>query len=182
MALVDPSCSGSGGAGGHITQVHADGSVAAGTDEEVYWQRVRRLAASQRAIVLKALSFPKMRTVVYSTCSVHREENEDVVAAVLDAAGDTWQLARCLPEWPTRGLDETPFGALCVRAGAADLTHGFFVARFERRATSTTRPKRSEDSCQDRKRERTRTTHGKYGQKTKRRRSGMVSARTSEGL
>ena len=40
---------------------------------------------------------------------------------------------RCLPEWPTRGLADAPHGELCVRAGPADLTHGFFVARFERR-------------------------------------------------
>ena len=75
----------------------------------------------------------RVLAVVYSTCSIHRAENEDVVAAVLAAKGDTWQLVKALPEWPTRGLADAPGGSLCVRAGASDETHGFFVARFERR-------------------------------------------------
>ena len=92
-----------------------------------------QLAASQRTIVLAAMRFPRVRTVVYSTCSVHRAENEDVVASVLEeAASEGWRLVRCLPEWPTRGLAEAPGGDLCVRAGEGDATHGFFVARFEK--------------------------------------------------
>lgn len=85
-------------------------------------------------LVTKALSFAALRVAVYSTCSVHRIENEDVVARVLEATGGAWQLVECLPDWPTRGLADAPGGKLCVRAGPADLTHGFFVARFERRA------------------------------------------------
>ena len=68
---------------------------------------------------------------MYSTCSVHRIENEDVVAAVLEAQSGAWKLVRCLPEWTSRGLADAPGGALCVRASEEDDTHGFFVARFE---------------------------------------------------
>ena len=94
--------------------------------------RLWRLAAAQLKIVCKAFTFPHMRVVVYSTCSVHREENEDVVAKALEAAAGEWRLAMCLPDWPTRGLPDAPNGELCVRAGEHDETHGFFVARFER--------------------------------------------------
>ena len=104
-----------------------------------YWERVRSLASSQIAILTKALSFPNVTCVVYSTCSVHKEENEEVVAAVLNECGkDGWSLARCLPKWPTRGLQSTPHGEKCVRAGEADATHGFFVARFERNGAAST--------------------------------------------
>ena len=127
MALCDPSCSGSGGAGGHLME--EKGAAADGD----YWDKVRDLAALQLSILTHAMSFPKMQVVVYSTCSIHRIENEDVVAAALEASGGAgWKLVRALPEWPTRGLPDSPHGQLCVRAGASDETHGFFVARFER--------------------------------------------------
>ena len=123
-ALCDPSCSGSGGAGGH----HHGGET-----EQQYAERLRALAALQFAIVTKAMSMPDMRCVVYSTCSIHREENEDVVEAVLkEKAAHGWRLVRALPSWPTRGLAEAASGAMCVRASVDDATHGFFVARFER--------------------------------------------------
>lgn len=126
-ALCDPSCSGSGGAGGHHN--HGGG----GETEQQYAERLRALAASQYAVVTKAMSMPDMRCVVYSTCSVHREENEDVVEAVLrEKAAHGWRLVRALPSWPTRGLAEAASGAMCVRASVDDATHGFFVARFER--------------------------------------------------
>ena len=140
MALCDPSCSGSGGAGGHYdlhggggeqSSVGGSGSGGAARDA-AYWDHVHALAASQREIVLAAMAYPRVTTVVYSTCSVHREENEDVVAAVLAASAGAWRVVRCMPTWPTRGLVEAPHGPLCVRAGADDGTHGFFVARFER--------------------------------------------------
>lgn len=141
--LVDPSCSGSGGAGGHTGLRQEDGHIGkraaddaaqevASREDAAYWDRIRSLAELQQALVLKALSFPSAVAVVYSTCSIHQLENEDVVKAVLAAAPPGWRLARCLPQWPTRGLAEVAHGDLCVRAGEADETHGFFVARFER--------------------------------------------------
>ena len=64
---------------------------------------------------------------------VHREENEDVVQAALDAKSpDGWRLARVLPDWPARGLAGHACGPLCARAGHEEFTNGFFVARFER--------------------------------------------------
>uniref|UniRef100_A0A7S4BXZ1 SAM-dependent MTase RsmB/NOP-type domain-containing protein n=1 Tax=Chrysotila carterae TaxID=13221 RepID=A0A7S4BXZ1_CHRCT len=122
-ALVDASCSGSGGAGGHELRENLG--------EEAYWARVARLASVQEAILRHVMAFPSVQTVVYSTCSVHEEENEAVVRKVARLEEKAWKLVSCLPAWPTRGLGDG-VGKLCVRAGPADLTHGFFVARLER--------------------------------------------------
>lgn len=118
--MVDPSCSGSG--------LERDG-----VEQDSSPERLRGLASLQTALVLHAMRFPGASVVVYSTCSIHREENEDVVEAVLAGCGGAWAVARALPAWPHRGLDVTPSGPLCCRADRqADLTSGFFVARFER--------------------------------------------------
>jgi len=104
--------------------------------------RLLSLASVQARLVLHALSFPRARRVVYSTCSVHRTENESVVARVLRARGDDWRLVAALPEFPSRGVivaeeeEEREFleAEKCVRLGPTEsLTNGFFVACFERR-------------------------------------------------
>ncbi|KAJ1493240.1 hypothetical protein T484DRAFT_1769047 [Baffinella frigidus] len=90
------------------------------------------LAAEQAKIVLAAMALPKAQVVVYSTCSIHREENEDVVATVsLNPYG--FKLVKTLPDWPHRGLQSAgAIGEMCVRASHdKDDTNGFFVARFE---------------------------------------------------
>ena len=52
---------------------------------------------------------PRIEKIVYSTCSVHPEENEQVVAAALrstEAIAGDFRLAprsAVLPEWPRRG-------------------------------------------------------------------------------
>lgn len=76
---------------------------------------------------------------VYSTCSIHEEENESVVQKVLAKIGNSFKLEEALPWWPRRGLDrydtsENTIGRNCVRAETEkDLTNGFFVSLFVRR-------------------------------------------------
>ena len=141
--LLDPSCSGSGMVGQGAPEDTAtdeassagdapsgDGSGRAGDAP-----RLRGLAAMQLKLLLHALSFPRVATVVYSTCSVHTIEDELVVQAALEHADVQrrgWRLARALPAWPVRGLPVTPHASLCLRAGPEVMTNGFFVARFER--------------------------------------------------
>ncbi|CAN0057111.1 unnamed protein product, partial [Discosporangium mesarthrocarpum] len=45
--------------------------------------RVEKLAAFQLAALLKAMSFPQVERVCYSTCSIYRAENEDVIVQAL---------------------------------------------------------------------------------------------------
>ncbi|CAJ1457434.1 unnamed protein product [Effrenium voratum] len=130
VLLVDPSCSGSG------LPEH-------GFDAKPHGQsRLRRLAAFQQRILRHALQFPKARTVVYSTCSLHRLENEDVVEQVLQECPD-FAVKEALSWWPNvlpseavKGKRPWPSWArFCLRS---DPVHhrcrGFFLCRLDRRA------------------------------------------------
>ncbi|NWX90677.1 NSUN5 methyltransferase, partial [Nothoprocta pentlandii] len=120
--LLDPSCSGSGMVTRLPTAEAAPGA-----------ERLQALAAFQRRILSHALSFPALQRLVYSTCSVQQEENEDVVQAVLQEQGSAFRLVNVLPSWPCRGLATFPGAECCLRASPAEtLTQGFFVALLER--------------------------------------------------
>lgn len=123
--LLDPSCSGSGivnrvsGQQGHIKKAS---------------ERLKSLSIFQSILLKHALSFPSVEKVVYSTCSVDEEENEQVVAEVLQVCKGEFRLTKALPDWPTRGHDKFKVGPKCLRSGPqTNLTNGFFVAVFKRR-------------------------------------------------
>jgi putative methyltransferase len=135
--LVDPTCSGSGidSKNKFETIMHEDDA-----DEEKDAQqkkqeaKIRKLADFQVKVVVHALSFPSVSRVVYSTCSVNIEENEDVVDRVLKQ-NDEFEVVRILPNWPRRGSLYSAFADKCVRCSPEeDGTHGFFVCAFERKA------------------------------------------------
>uniref|UniRef100_A0A8C3C3T2 28S rRNA (cytosine-C(5))-methyltransferase n=1 Tax=Cairina moschata TaxID=8855 RepID=A0A8C3C3T2_CAIMO len=120
--LLDPSCSGSGMVNRLLVEEAAPSA-----------ERLQALAGFQRRVLSHALSFPAVQRLAYSTCSVHREENEDVVQAVLQEQGSTFRLVNVFPSWPCRGLATFPGAECCLRASpAATLTQGFFVAVLER--------------------------------------------------
>ncbi|KAJ7305130.1 hypothetical protein JRQ81_011002 [Phrynocephalus forsythii] len=124
--LLDPSCSGSG---------IVDRSPGEEEDPSLP-QRLQGLAGFQRKMLAHALKFPALHRLVYSTCSVHREENEDVVWDALEQQGKGFRLVEALPSWPHRGLDVFAGAKSCLRASPQDtLTNGFFVAVLERRHT-----------------------------------------------
>ncbi|KAL6473292.1 hypothetical protein MHYP_G00194800 [Metynnis hypsauchen] len=119
--LLDPSCSGSG------MVCLSDGGSA-----EQDGERLQALAAFQLRCLNHALQFPQLQRVVYSTCSIHSQENEEVVSACLEK-NPGFRLVPLFPEWPERG-----HGPLtqCLRASTTEtLTHGFFVAMLERQTT-----------------------------------------------
>ena len=115
------------------------------TDGELQ-TRLQKLSAFQKHILSHALRFPKVQKVVYSTCSVHQEENEDVVMAALAQKDiDTkWRIAsreEALPSWPLRGRDASGSSSATqeqldgiIRCDRSMGTHGFFVAVLVRKA------------------------------------------------
>ncbi|XP_062887352.1 probable 28S rRNA (cytosine-C(5))-methyltransferase [Mobula hypostoma] len=123
--LLDPSCSGSGIVN-RLNQFTDD-------EDSSSAQRLQALAAFQYRALSHALSFPSVERVIYSTCSVHREENEDVMEKILQRYANCFRLVNLMPSWPCRGLDTFPEGPRCLRATPGDtLTNGFFVAMLEK--------------------------------------------------
>mmetsp|Transcript_45859 Transcript_45859/g.143487 ORF Transcript_45859/g.143487 Transcript_45859/m.143487 type:complete len:524 (-) Transcript_45859:36-1607(-) len=138
--LLDPSCSGSGMIRPEDARAAGGDGGDAGAADEREQRRIRGLAAFQSRALAHAMSFPQVKRVVYSTCSLHRAENEDVVAGALEGRRDDWRLVPVLQDWPRRGeaggkahggISEEEATAL-VRARPEDGTHGFFVACFQR--------------------------------------------------
>ncbi|KAL5015511.1 hypothetical protein ScPMuIL_009781 [Solemya velum] len=124
--LVDPSCSGSGMANrmDHIV----DSETAMSGD------RLKSLARFQISILKHALRFPSVRRVVYSTCSVHATENEEVVEEVYEQVSDKFDLVSAMPAWPERGLPQYEHASkFCRLSVESALTNGFFVACFQRK-------------------------------------------------
>ncbi|CAH1990797.1 unnamed protein product [Acanthoscelides obtectus] len=124
--LVDPSCSGSGM------------SERATSFESKDLSRLQKLAGFQIIILRSALTrYPDAKRVVYSTCSLHPEENEEVVRQVLETNShfklvDAKKLLNA--DWKSFGSpDYGELGEFCLYARPdEDLTNGFFLAVFER--------------------------------------------------
>lgn len=131
--LLDPSCSGSGIVGrlDHLVENREDD----GSKKE---DRLRKLSTFQRQIIEHAMQFPSVVKIVYSTCSTHPEENEDVVRDALTASSGRFELvprSEALPTWSRRGLDSKSRGVdaqSLIRCSPEDGTNGFFVACFRR--------------------------------------------------
>ncbi len=119
--------------------------------------RLDPLSAFQLKLLLHTFQFPKARKVVYSTCSIHAQENEHVVLKALDAPisrEGNWRILRreeqvCgAQDWPIRGdrdaykifsgidgmHDLRAITDACIRCekGTDEGTQGFFVAAFVR--------------------------------------------------
>ncbi|KAJ1915180.1 hypothetical protein H4219_004451 [Mycoemilia scoparia] len=137
--LLDPSCSGSGiinrmdSLVDHFALCVGHDSAVKGANKE---QRLENLSDFQVKIIMHAMKFPSAKRISYSTCSIHKEENEHVVAKVLGQQ-DRFLLAQrkdVLPGWPRRGL-ETPLltkeqSDSVIRASPEDGMNGFFVSCF----------------------------------------------------
>jgi 16S rRNA (cytosine967-C5)-methyltransferase len=136
LALVDVPCSGTGTLGRNPEIRH-----------RLQLEDLPRLAERQRAILRAALRAVRPGgRVVYSTCSLEPEENEQVVAAVLAENRNIRQipLAPALETLQRNGILRpdaaeplrkclTPDGALRLLPGTLP-TDGFFVALLEKSA------------------------------------------------
>lgn len=89
-------------------------------------ERVEALAQFQEKAIRHALTLPGLQRLVYSTCSVHSRENEEVVAAVLGEARERgFELAEALPGWPRRGLPVVEGHEKLVSGGEGTLVAGW---------------------------------------------------------
>ena len=118
--LLDAPCTGSG------TLLLGDGIPP--RRMEPAW--VQKTVKTQKALMKKGVSVLKPGgTLVYSTCSILREENEAVVQTALDAGLSLIPvpdaLQRALPTLPV-----TLPGTLCVKP--TELFEGFFVAVMQK--------------------------------------------------
>ncbi|KAH7681916.1 16S rRNA (cytosine(967)-C(5))-methyltransferase protein [Dioscorea alata] len=130
--LLDPSCSGSG-----ISAERLDNLLPSYSQDDIdaaNSQRVKKLAAFQRKALVHALSFPVVERVVYSTCSIHQTENEDVIKSVLPfAASLNFELATPFPQWPHRGIPVFEGSEHLLRTDPTEDMEGFFIALFVRK-------------------------------------------------
>ncbi|KAK9078482.1 hypothetical protein SSX86_002539 [Deinandra increscens subsp. villosa] len=130
--LLDPSCSGSGTVADRLDYLLPSHTSGDGGDEG----RLIKLAAFQKKALIHALSFPAVERVVYSTCSVHQIENEDVISSVLPLAKSYgFQLSTPFPQWARRGLPVVEGSQHLLRTDPVEDKEGFFIALFTRNAT-----------------------------------------------
>ncbi|XP_075420987.1 28S rRNA (cytosine-C(5))-methyltransferase [Tenrec ecaudatus] len=169
--LLDPSCSGSGMVGRQLEE------PGAGLPSK---ERLQALAGFQQRALCHALTFPALQRLVYSTCSLCQEENEDVVQEALQKSLGAFRLVPVLPSWPHRGLGTFPGAEHCLRATPeTTLTGGFFVAVLERvEVLSSTSPTETPELTP----EQPRTAASALKRKRKRRRKPVACASVQPGM
>ncbi|KAK9683899.1 hypothetical protein RND81_10G173400 [Saponaria officinalis] len=130
--LLDPSCSGSGTAAERLDHLLPSHMNQTG-DSDIF--RLTKLAAFQKKALEHALSFPSVERIVYSTCSIHQIENEDVVKSVLPLAlKNGFQLDTPFPQFPRRGLPVFEGSEHLLRMDPVEDKEGFFIALFVKKS------------------------------------------------
>jgi len=103
-------------------------------------KRLWNLEALQRRMLMHAMSYPGVERIVYSTCSIHEEENENVVRYALENCGRRFRLVNIFEgQWKSgRGLVKDDYDRennldFCIRTSySSNFTNGFFISCFER--------------------------------------------------
>jgi len=165
--LLDPSCSGSGivNQPDRIQHKQHQGNISdsSNTNEnQTTKQRLISLQNFQIMALKHAMGFPQVDRIVYSTCSIHEEENEIVVGKALRESATNksnqsgWKICNptCLDTWNRRGktipnLISQEEAQCMIRCDGldGDETNGFFVCVLERqRPTSSETTKASKIS------------------------------------
>lgn len=103
-------------------------------DDSAATDRLDSLSRFQAAILEHALRFPNVKKVVYSTCSIHVQENEEVVENVFQKVQEEFDFSNIMPDWSERGEAGYEHAQYFMRmAPESSLTNGFFVACFVRK-------------------------------------------------
>ncbi|OWM63352.1 hypothetical protein CDL15_Pgr022097 [Punica granatum] len=130
--LLDPSCSGSGTTANRLDHLLPSYNASDTVDTD----RLNKLAAFQKKALSHALTFPAVERVVYSTCSIHQIENEDVVESVLPLATSLgFRLSTPFPKWNGRGLPAFDGSENLLRTDPVEDKEGFFIALFIRKSS-----------------------------------------------
>ncbi|KAF8529826.1 williams-Beuren syndrome critical region protein 20 copy A [Gautieria morchelliformis] len=141
--LLDPSCSGSGIVNrlDYLQDIDQE-------NDDAQEARLGKLSTFQVTMIKHAMKFPGAVKIVYSTCSIHAVENEQVVVTALnseEARSGRFTLAprtQVIPKWERRGLvkEMGSYSAdsvvRCIPG--EDKTNGFFVSCFVREHSSPT--------------------------------------------
>ncbi len=120
--MVDPPCSGLG-----VLSRHPDGKWNRSEDD------IKRLARIQKAILKEAASvLGNEGRLLYVTCTISKDENEDVVEDLLDSNKDIIleDLRGQVPEWGKELIDDRGFYKSLPHIHHMD---GFFGALFVKR-------------------------------------------------
>ncbi len=142
--LLDPSCSGSGIVR-NIERIVEANRTHDEEDEKIEdeGERLLKLQSFQISVILKAMTFPHAHTISYSTCSVHEQENEQVVAHVLATEiGKDWEISSPVgfSSWSHRGNACTYLAStVCeklIRCAPEDGTNGFFICLFKKKCNA----------------------------------------------
>ncbi|XP_055849666.1 28S rRNA (cytosine-C(5))-methyltransferase [Episyrphus balteatus] len=126
--LVDPSCSGNGMQNRMSLK-----------SEEIDPARLKKLAGLQIKMLVHAMkSFPNVKRVAYSTCSLNEAENEEVVQRCLQICPEFKMLSgkkALRNKWIRVGNPEFKnIGKNCIYSRPdEDFTDGIFMALFEKR-------------------------------------------------
>ncbi|KAL9249446.1 25S rRNA (cytosine-C(5))-methyltransferase NSUN5-like protein [Drosera capensis] len=141
--LLDPSCSGSGTAADRLDHLLPSGQEAA--NDTI---RLTKLASFQERALKHALSFPSVERIVYSTCSIHQIENEDVIKSVMPiASSNGFHLATPFPQWPRRGLPVFDGYEHLLRMDPNEDGEGFFIALFVKNNAKVSPPEIHTSKC-----------------------------------
>lgn len=102
-----------------------------GADQQ---RKVEELGNSQLELLNHAAQFPNVQKISFSTCSIYRKENEEVVERFL-AQNKSFKLVDLSKLWRTTGFStHYKDGYKCLRADPInDEMDGFFVALFQKK-------------------------------------------------
>lgn len=151
--ICDPSCSGSG------MKLHGNETTdctknMATPQDQI--ERVKNLSKFQYKILSHALEYAnnektRLRYVCYSTCSIYKEEDEDVVKDILKKFGEKWEIPTNLAEIIEKvfqvkkgektdqkekfmqGMHVSKYGVRICPSCSKGRLNGFFCAIFQRK-------------------------------------------------